>query len=202
MLVLASSSPRRIKLLREWAYSFATVIAPVEEEVIPGFPPMAMVRRLAESKAAAGVQKWRDSGGRADDLVLSADTVVVLDNKILGKPESPEVAKEMLKLLSGRTHAVLTGVALQRLSGEGESGVVETKVSFRQLAEEEIDQYIATGEPMDKAGAYGIQGGASGFVANFEGSYTNVVGLPMEYVSERLKAWGIEQGVIAPREVE
>jgi len=199
MLVLASSSPRRAELLREWGYCFTTVFAPVEEKAVPGLPPAALVRRLAELKASAGAQKWGGLGGKADDLILAADTVVVLDNRILGKPGSPEIAKQMLQRLSGRTHVVLTGVALRQLSGAEESGVVATQVTFRQLDAAEVERYVASGEPMDKAGAYGIQGGAGGFVADVQGSYTNVIGLPMEYVSKQLRAWRIEQGGIAPR---
>jgi len=189
-------------LLREGGYVFETVKASVSEELVEGIPPKIGVKQLAERKAKAGLTRWIELGGNSQDVVLGADTMVVLDSCILGKPVSEAEAEEMLHRLSGRTHSVLTGVAL--ISGDGNlvANVVETIVHFRQLGEEEIKAYVASGEPMDKAGAYGIQGGAKGFVTSFQGSLTNVIGLPMEYLSEQLRTWGIEQTNIASREVD
>jgi len=202
MLVLASSSPRRAILLREGGYVFETVKASVSEELVEGIPPKIGVKQLAERKAKAGLTHWIELGGNAQDVVLGADTMVVLDSCILGKPVSEADAEEMLHRLSGRTHSVLTGVAL--ISGDGNlvADVVETIVHFRHLGVDEIKAYVASGEPMDKAGAYGIQGGAKRFVTSLQGSLTNVIGLPMEYLSEQLRTWGIEQTNIASREVD
>jgi septum formation protein len=202
MLVLASSSPRRAMLLREGGYTFETVKAPVLEELPEGLDPKAGVKELAVRKAQAGLTQWLDQGGNLQDVILGADTMVVLDARILGKPETPAEAEEMLQSLSGRTHVVLTGVALISGSGRLVSDVVETVVRFQELGVQDIKSYVASGEPMDKAGAYGIQGEAGKFVESFEGSLTNVIGLPMEYLSDYLRAWGIEQTNIASREVD
>ncbi|SPF31743.1 putative septum formation protein [Candidatus Desulfosporosinus infrequens] len=202
MLVLASSSPRRAMLLRDGGYTFQTVKSSVSEVLSEGVPPEIGVRHLAERKARAGLAHWLDLGGDIQDVVLGADTMVVLGARILGKPTTPTEAEEMLQSLSGRTHVVLTGVALISGSGRLEADVVKTVVHFRQLLTAEIKAYVVGGEPMDKAGAYGIQGEAGKFVASFEGSLTNVIGLPMEYLLEHLRAWGIEQTNIASREVE
>ncbi len=191
MLVLASSSPRRAMLLREGGYPFQTVKASVSEQLPEGMGPEIGVRELAVRKAQAGLSQWLDQGGKLGDVIMGADTMVVLDAHILGKPETKAEAEEMLQRLSGRTHVVLTGVAL--ISGEGRlvSDVVATIVHFHQLGEDDIKAYVASGEPMDKAGAYGIQGEAGKFVKSYEGSLTNVIGLPMEYIAEKLRAWGI-----------
>jgi len=188
-------------LLREGGYAFETVKASVSEVLPEGMPPEIGVRHLAVRKAQAGLAHWLDLGGNIQDIVLGADTMVVLDARILGKPTTPAEAEEMLQSLSGRTHVVLTGVALVSGSGRFEADVLETVVRFRQLLTDEIKAYVVGGEPMDKAGAYGIQGEAGKFVASFEGSLTNVIGLPMEYIVEHLGAWGIEQTNIASREV-
>ncbi|HBW34382.1 nucleoside triphosphate pyrophosphatase [Desulfosporosinus sp. BICA1-9] len=202
MLVLASSSPRRAMLLREGGYTFETVKASVSEVLTEEITPEIGVRQLAVRKAQAGLTHWLESGGNAQDVVLGADTMVVLDGRILGKPTSTEEAVETLKHLSGRTHEVLTGVSLVSGSGRLVEDVVKTIVHFRPLETDEITSYVASGEPMDKAGAYGIQGGAGKFVTSIQGSLTNVIGLPMEYLTEQLKAWGIGQINIASREVD
>jgi len=202
MLVLASSSPRRSMLLRKEGYAFETVKAFVSEVLPEGMPPEIGVRHLAIRKAQAGLTRWLDLGGNIQDVVLGADTMVVLDARILGKPATPAEAEEMLQRRSGRRHVVLTGVALISGAGRLEANVVETIVRFRQLLTDEIKAYVVGGEPMDKAGAYGIQGEAGKFVTSFEGSLTNVIGLPMEYLLEHLRAWGIEQTNIASREVD
>jgi septum formation protein len=202
MLVLASSSPRRAMLLREGGYPFVTVKASVSEELQEGMGPETGVRELALRKAQAGLTHWLDQGGNTQDVIMGADTMVVLDARILGKPETHAKAEEMLQRLSGRTHVVLTGVALISGSGRLLSDAVETVVRFHQLSVKDIKAYVDSGEPMDKAGAYGIQGEARSFVESFEGSLTNVIGLPMEFLSEHLRAWGIEQINIASREVD
>jgi len=191
MLVLASSSPRRAMLLREGGYSFDIVKASVSEELPEEMEPETGVRELAVRKARAGLSLWLDQGGDLQDVIMGADTMVVLDARILGKPETQAEAVVMLQSLSGRTHVVLTGVALITCSGRLESKVVTTIVRFHELGVDEIKAYVASGEPMDKAGAYGIQGKAGKFVESFEGSLTNVIGLPMEHLSEYLRAWGI-----------
>jgi len=202
MLVLASSSPRRAMLLREEGYVFETVKALVSEELTEGISPEIGVKQLAVRKATAGLTHWLKLGGNLQDVVVGADTMVVLGSRILGKPDSTVEAEEILQRLSGRTHAVLTGVALISGSGKLAVDVVETVVNFRQLETDEIKAYVAGGEPMDKAGAYGIQGEAGKFVTSIQGSLSNVIGLPMEYLSEQLRAWGIEQTNIASREVD
>lgn len=202
MLVLASSSPRRAQLLHEGGYAFETVKTAVSEELTEGILPEIGVKQLALRKARAGFEQWQATGGSSQDVVLGADTMVVLDTCILGKPATAEEAAEMLQRLSGRTHHVLTGVALISGSEKELAGVVKTIVHFRKLATQEIEDYVAGGEPMDKAGAYGIQGEAQRFVTSIEGSLTNVIGLPMEYLSNQLRAWGIEQTNVASREVD
>lgn len=191
MLVLASSSPRRMMLLQEWGYQFQCINPLANEDLPEGVPLETGIRIVAERKAEAGVLLWEQNGGVAGDVVVGADTMVVLNGQALGKPATRGEAEQMLERLSGVTHQVLTGVALRSLSGEVESAVIETKVRFRVLSRKEIQAYVASGEPMDKAGAYAIQGEAREFVESFQGSLTNVIGLPMEYLSERLKARGI-----------
>jgi septum formation protein len=189
-------------LLKDAGYSFVTVKADVSEELPEDISPEIGVQELALRKAEAGLNAWLKAGGVTEDVILGADTIVVLDNRILGKPENENEAEEMLKSLSGREHAVYTGVALVSGRGRRESAAVKSDVFFRALTQEEIRAYIVTGEPMDKAGAYGIQGRASAFVEHFEGSLSNVIGLPMEHVIERLSVWGICQENIALHEVE
>jgi septum formation protein len=202
MLVLASASARRLMLLRNWGFRPEVIEVSVSETLDQDIDPREGVKLLAERKALAGVAKWRKLGGKPEDLVLGADTMVVLERLILGKPKTPAEAREMLQLLSGRQHLVLTGVAIIRLNGERELAVVETAVNFHKLSEDQIKTYVSTGEPMDKAGSYAIQGEAHDFVESYSGSLTNVIGLPMEYVFEKLKTWGISQENIALREVD
>jgi septum formation protein len=189
-------------LLRDWGFQPEVIQVIVSERLDQVISPREGVILLAERKALAGLAEWRKLGGKSEDIVLGADTMVVLGEKSLGKPGTPAEARGMLKLLSGRQHSVLTGVAIIRLTGEKELAVVETNVNFRRLSDDQIRTYVATGESMDKAGAYAIQGGAQDFVESYLGSLTNVIGLPMEYVSEKLKSWGICQENIAPREVD
>jgi septum formation protein len=184
MLVLASASPRRRELLAQAGYSFEVHPAHIPEDPLAGEDPIAYVVRLAREKAQAVYQELTvDSSLAAPDLaVLGADTTVTLDNHILGKPEDAADAARMLRLLSGRTHRVITGVAL--VTAEAVEVAAEaTAVRFLTLSGEEIAAYVATGEPMDKAGAYAIQGRAARWIPRIEGCYFNVVGLPLALVS-------------------
>ncbi|HUI43358.1 MAG TPA: Maf family protein [Terriglobia bacterium] len=182
-LILASRSPRRQELLRNAGYVFEVRPSAVREERGPGETPEAFVRRLA-------VEKAQDVAARSapGSLVLGADTEVVVDSDVLGKPADAEDAAQMLRRLSGRCHQVVTGVCLveapDRIQAVEHSS---TQVWFRPLDEAEIRSYVATGEPLDKAGAYGIQGLASRFVTRIEGCYFNVVGLPVALVDHLLR---------------
>ena len=181
-LTLASASPRRAELLRAAGIEFDVMPADVDESVRAGEAPFNYVRRVAEEQA-------RVVGARSSDrLILAADTTVVVDDTMLGKPIDDDDAKRMLSLLSGRTHEVLTAVVIYRTGMS--APLIEadrTEVEFAPLTEFEIDWYIATGEPRDKAGAYAIQGYASRFVTRIGGSYSNVVGLPVALVYQMLK---------------
>jgi septum formation protein len=176
-LILASQSPRRAELLTAAGYEFDVIPADVDESVHAGEDAEAYARRVAEAKARAVLAR---SHGRP---VLAADTVVVIDGHILGKPADAPDARRMLRMLSGRQHEVLTAVTL-----DAATRVERTTVEFATLTDEEIAWYVSSGEPMDKAGAYAIQGRASRFVLRIDGSYSNVVGLPMARVYELLKA--------------
>jgi septum formation protein len=187
-LILASASPRRAEILRNAAIPFETQITLLDESILPGELSGDYVRRLALEKARAGAEARRDP---SDDLFIGADTAVVAGDEILAKPESDEDARRMLRLLSGTTHEVHTGLALLRRP-DGIERVVEeiTRVSFAPLSEDEIDAYIATGEPFDKAGGYGIQGIAGRYVTRIEGCYFNVMGLPLAQLWSLLKEFG------------
>jgi septum formation protein len=179
-LVLASQSPRRAELLRTAGFSFTVRARPVEEVRRPDEGPYEYVRRLAREKAEAA---WK----RAGEIVLGADTVVVAGEQVLEKPRDLNDARSMLAALSGRTHTVITGICLRHAEGaivDAES----TLVHFISLTDEEIDAYVATGEPMDKAGGYAIQGLASKFVDRVEGCYFNVMGLPLALVYQHWKS--------------
>ncbi|NLP43953.1 MAG: septum formation inhibitor Maf [Peptococcaceae bacterium] len=194
MLVLASASPRRRELLRQWGYEFELVNAPVSEDLAEDLSPEEAVQALARRKALTGYKVWNDKGGSPQDLVLAADTIVVLGEKILGKPSDEEDAYTMLKALSGQTHQVMTGIALAteiENKVQIESAVDVTTVTFRKINEQEIREYIASGEPMDKAAAYAIQGEGGKFVSGLQGSATNVIGLPMELLVARLEQKGV-----------
>jgi len=179
-LVLASQSPRRRELLTTAGFSFSVRVRPVEEVRGAGEAPEAYVRRLAEAKAEAA---WE---GR-DEIVLGADTVVVLDQEVLEKPLDVADARRMLTLLSGREHMVITGICVRHPGGR-EVDHVSTIVRFVALSEAEIESYAASGEPTDKAGAYAIQGLASKFVESIDGCFFNVVGLPVSRVYRYLQA--------------
>ncbi len=201
MLILASASPRRQELLRNAGIPFTVHAADINETPLAGESPRDCAERLAREKAVTVFQS------RPQDYVLGADTIVVVDDAILGKPRDAEDASRMLRLLSGRTHAVITGVCLvgrkvvsgQRLvaSGAGRTEDPElrtasetTVVTMGALSDDEIRDYVATGEPMGKAGAYAIQGFASRWVSRIEGDYNNVVGLPVALVYAILRECG------------
>jgi septum formation protein len=186
-IYLASGSPRRRELLQQIGVPFRVVGTSVDEAVRPGEVPAAYVERLAADKAGAG---WAGSRDEADVPVLAADTAVVLGGKVLGKPADRRDAEGMLRQLSGRTHEVLTAVALLTVNGL-ESRVSRSEVTFRSLAAEEIRDYWETGEPADKAGAYAIQGRAAVFIADLRGSYSGVMGLPLFETAELLSKAGV-----------
>ena len=179
-LILASQSPRRRELLAVAGFHFSVRVKPVEEVRGPGEPPVDYVRRLARAKAEAA---WERPG----EIVLGADTTVVIDDHVLEKPTDAEDARTMLRLLSGRDHTVITGICLLH-----DNGVIvdhsSTLVRFAPLTDSEIADYVASGEPMDKAGAYAIQGLASRFVEKVDGCYFNVMGLPLSLVYRHWKA--------------
>src|SRR3984957_1094621 len=179
-LILASASPRRRELLTLAGFQFAVRARPVEEVRAPGEDPRAYVTRLAREKAEASYR------GDPDEIVLGADTTVVLDDRVLEKPHHAASAKAMLRALSCREHVVLTGICIRHHGG----AIVDcesTRVSFVALDERELEEYVASGEPMDKAGAYAIQGLASKFIDRIEGCYFNVMGLPLALVYQHLK---------------
>jgi septum formation protein len=187
MLVLASASPRRRELLTQVGYSFQVMPAHIPEDPREGEDPIAYVTRLAREKAEA-VFRQLNANGSADKsiVVLGADTTVTLDNHILGKPEDGADAARMLRMLSGRSHHVVTGVAVVSANATEVAAEV-TAVRFLTITDEEIAAYVATGEPMDKAGAYGIQGLAARWIPRVEGCYFNVVGLPLALVNALLE---------------
>lgn len=185
MLVLASASPRRRELLAQAGFSFEVQPADVNEDMHPGEDPIAYVTRLAREKAEAVFAQR--AGADTELVVLGADTTVCVDRQILGKPDSAQDAARMLRLLSGRTHRVITGVALVS-ANQTQVAAEVTAVQFLSLSEAEIADYIATGEPSDKAGAYAIQGRAARWIPRIEGCYFNVVGLPIALVSTLLNS--------------
>jgi septum formation protein len=185
-LVLASASPRRAELLRAAGFEFETLAVEVDERVHPGEKPDDYVRRLAMEKSARAMEKLdakHPTRGGSHVLVLGADTAVIVDGMILGKPADDQDAVSMLRRLSGRPHAVTTGVSL-RGPGRGASRVETTTVEFLPLTEADIAWYVKSGEGRDKAGAYAIQGLASRYIPSIHGSYSNVVGLPIAVVHE------------------
>ncbi len=182
-LILASESPRRAELLSAAGFAFDIVQPRIEEAPRPGESPEMFVERAAREKLAQ--VECRESG----TVVIAADTVVVIDGTILGKPRDAEHAMSMLKRLSGRHHEVLTGVAV-RAGEQVVTAVERTAVHFLPLSDEEIAWYVASGEPRDKAGAYAVQGLGSRFVHRIEGSYSNVVGLPVATVYRLLRQLG------------
>jgi septum formation protein len=185
-LILASGSPRRAEILRVAAIPFMVLSSAVDETPFPGESPQDHVQRLANAKAELVAAR---AVGPA--IIIAADTVVALDGRILGKPRSSDDARNMLERLSGHTHAVITGVALIRLpDAERRTFVETTLVHFAKLSEEELNRYLATDEPYDKAGAYAIQGRAGRYIPRIEGCYFNVVGLPLARLQHTLNELG------------
>jgi septum formation protein len=178
-LILASASPRRRELLTQAGYIFDIEAADIDETPRANEPPSAYVERLAAEKANAILEKHAEFHGKL--VVLGADTTVVCDGEILGKPTGGEDAKRMLRRLSGRTHQVLTGIAAATRQGVV-SAVESTEVVFSNIREAELERYCATREPLDKAGAYGIQGYAARWIPRIDGDYFNVMGLPIARV--------------------
>jgi len=193
MLVLASASPRRQELLRNAGIPFVVQATDIPEVPEEGEAPRAFAERLAREKALSVLRQ------RPDELVLGADTIVVVEAEILGKPRDSADAARMLRLLSGRRHQVTTGVCLvgrelgteNRKTGFDDVRSETTVVTMNALSDEDIRSYVASGEPMDKAGAYAIQGGASRWISRIEGDYFNVVGLPVSLVYKMLREHGV-----------
>jgi septum formation protein len=194
-LILASGSPRRAEILAAAGIPFEAHRATIDESRLPNESPDVMVERLALAKArsAAGALQIAQQA-----VVLGADTVVVIDDEVLGKPGTPQRAREMLLRLRGREHLVISGVALLRVApgkpeaiGDSRVGHEITRVCFTPMTDEEVDDYVATGEPLDKAGAYAIQGRAGRFIPRIEGCYFNVVGLPLARVNQMLGDLGL-----------
>jgi septum formation protein len=184
MLVLASASPRRQELLRNAGITFDVQPADIPEDALPGEAAKECAERLAREKALSV------AGQRPQDCVLGADTVVVIDGQILGKPSDAADAARMLRLLSGREHQVITGVCLVA-GGQRSVASETTSVTMSEISEKEVTDYVASGEPMDKAGAYAIQGIASRWIPRIEGDYSNVVGLPVALVCRMLRQAGV-----------
>ena len=182
-LILASGSPQRFSLLVAAGFEPEVRVPEVDESILVGESANSLVERLAVKKLDAVIN--------VGECGVAADTVVSVNEKILGKPGTPEIALEMLQTLSGETHQVITGVALSGPKGR-RSLIVATKVKWRELTKEEIVTYIQTGEPLDKAGGYGIQGGGKNFVVSYEGSFDNIVGLPVDEVISCLNDLGCD----------
>jgi septum formation protein len=177
-LILASRSPRRAEILRNAGFEFETHATDADESRRARESAAIYVRRVAQAKARAAAEKFTGKSGRA--IVIGADTAVLANGKILGKPSDVKDARRMLSMLSGKTHRVLTGVAMLEVPDGAERHHVEsTRVRFRKMSSAEIDDYIATGEPFGKAGAYAIQGIGGRYITQVEGCYFNVVGLPL-----------------------
>ncbi|HEY7788589.1 MAG TPA: Maf family protein [Casimicrobiaceae bacterium] len=197
VLYLASKSPRRQQLLRQLDIEFEALLLreavgrerDVVEETLDAEPPPHYVERMARTKAQVGWQRMQNRK-LAERPVLGADTEVVLDGEVFGKPRDLDEATRMIRRLSGRTHQVLTAVALRHHEGT-EVEVSVSRVTLRRLGVAEIERYVATGEPLDKAGAYGVQGRAAAFISRIEGSYTGVVGLPLYETAALLARIGV-----------
>lgn len=185
-VILASASPRRQELFAQLAIPFSIIPANIDEQPLPNETPQAYVVRLAQDKAQHVARQFPEA------LVLGADTIVVLDQEIFGKPRHLDHARQMLGRLSGRQHTVMTGLALLQYRRRlVRLDTVQTHVRFRHLSQQQIEPYLASGEPFDKAGAYAIQGGAATFVERLQGCYTNVVGLPVRRTAALLRSAGV-----------
>ena len=185
-IILASNSPRRKGLLTQIGLSFTVAPADVDESVLPGESPEAYAVRVALDKARIAAER------AGEGIVIAADTIVVAGDAILGKPSGPADARRMLSVLSGRGHEVITGLAVvDAATGRFTVRTSATQVWFRDLSDREIESYVATGEPLDKAGAYGIQERGALLVERIEGCYSNVVGLPLSLLGEMLREFGV-----------
>lgn len=187
-IILASASPRRKELLEKTGIPFIVEVSDYKEDMNLKLKPLELAKELSRGKAEAVARNHKDE----DLLIIGADTFVVLKGKILGKPHTPERAKKMIKEMSGKAHSVITGFTIiDAKSGKEISKAVESKVVFRKLTNEEIENYVKTGEPLDKAGAYAIQEFGAVLIERIEGDYTNIVGLPLPALIEELRKFGI-----------
>lgn len=185
-IILASASPRRLELLQQIHLKFEVEPSEYSENVKTKLTPYALVRFLSREKAMAVAPKYPDS------LIIAADTIGLINGQIIGKPETPAAAGRMLRQLSGKTHRVITGfTVLDTANGRMLTRIVKTEVTFRRLAKSEIDAYVRTGEPLDKAGAYAIQGLGAVLVKELKGDYYNVMGLPLSALAQALKKFGM-----------
>lgn len=185
-IILASTSPRRKELMEITGLPFVVVASPYEEDMSLKMSPRDLVKHLAKGKASAVAENYRN------EIIIGADTIVVLGKEVMGKPETEAAARKMLNKLSGKTHKVMTGYCIiDAATGKTVTKAVETKVYFKKLSSSEITNYIRSGEPMDRAGAYAIQGLAALFVKKIEGDFLNVVGLPIQDLAQDLKKFGI-----------
>lgn len=186
-IILASKSPRRKAILEQIGLTFDTVVSDFEEKIDTKLNPHKLAKKLSLGKAKSVAQKYNNA------VIISADTFVIFNNEIIGKPKNKKDAKRILKLLSGKTHSIITGFTiLDTDTKKSISKSVESKVVLKKLSNQEIDDYIKTGEPMDKAGAYDIQEKGAIFIKKIEGDYFNIVGLPIYPVTEELKKFGVE----------
>lgn len=187
-VILASTSPRRKELLEKTGISFVVEASNYKEDISLKLKPLELAKKLSRGKAEAVAKNHKGE----DVVVIGADTFVVLNNKILGKPYTPEKAKKMIKELSGKAHSLITGFTVVDVeSGKKVSKAVESKVCLRKLTDKEIDDYIKTGEPLDKAGAYAIQGFGAALIKKIDGDYYSAVGLPLASLIKELKRFGI-----------
>lgn len=188
-IVLASQSPNRKKIMEQVGLQFEVCPSNYEEDMTVKLHPMELVKIMSEGKAEDVVKKYQGQ----DAVVIAADSIIAFENEVFGKPKSTERAKEMLRRISGRVHSALTGFTIiDAQTGKKVSKSVETKVYFKELLPEEIDAYVATGDPLEKAGAYEIQALGSLFVSKIEGDYANIAGLPIFHVAEELKKFGVK----------
>jgi septum formation protein len=186
-IILASGSPRRKELLEKIGLKFEVAAGDIEEDLNNGLPPRKLAEKLSLDKAGAAALKYSDA------VIIAADTLGVFEGKIIGKPHTPSVARKMLSMLSGKMHLVITGYTiLDTGTRKSITKSVTTKVYFRRLTEAEIEAYVKTGEPLDKAGAYAIQGLGALIVEKIEGDYYNVIGLPLSSLMESLKEFGVK----------
>ncbi len=185
-LFLASTSPRRLKLLTDAGFAFESVEPDYAEDMTRALPPAELVQFLSKAKAESIIGKVPKG------VIVAADTFVVHEGKPVGKPHTAERAKEMLRLLRGSEHSIITGYAvIDRENGKEVAGSVEAHVRMRDMTDAEIDDYVATGEPLDKAGAYAIQGEGAKFIERIDGDFVTIVGLPVARITEILKEFGI-----------